>query len=225
MSAARERNPRGEGDRLRIDLLDAAADLIAETGDVDKVSLRAVAQRVGVSPTAVYRHFDDHETLLAEAVTYCWSEFAAALAAAGDADDPFERLRAMGTAYAAFAVEQHGKYTVLFSNTVDVRDGRRHDHDAPPSSGGQGIADHTHPSDGPEGFGSAAFELLVDLVSAILAANGDERDPYFVAVQVHTWIHGIVDLTCSNPKMWWPPIEDLLDDLLVRLGLTPQAAD
>jgi AcrR family transcriptional regulator len=199
----RSRNPRGEGERLRIDLLDAAAELIAETGDVEKVSLRAVANRVGVSPTAVYRHFDDHIALLHEAVTHCWAEFAAALASASTIADPCARLRAMGTAYTDFAVEQHGKYTVLFSNTVDLRD---------------------RPHDDAETFGSETFVVLVDLVGEILAANGDERDPYFVAVQVHTWIHGIVDLTCRNPAMWWPPVEELLDDLLVRLGLTPQPA-
>jgi AcrR family transcriptional regulator len=193
----RARNPRGEGDRLRLDLLDAAAELIAETGDVEKVSLRSVAQRVGVSPTAVYRHFDDHRSLLRAAVTHCWGEFASALSTAMEAsEEPHERLRAMGTEYTRFAVEQHGKYTVLFSNTVDLRD---------------------EPG---ETFGADAFSLLVGLVEAILAANGDDRDPYFVAVEVHTWIHGIVDLTCRNPTMDWPTLDELLDDMLVRLGLT-----
>ncbi len=200
----RSRNPRGEGDRLRRELLDAAAELIAETGDVEKVSLRAVAQRVGVSPTAVYRHFDDRVALLHAAVAHCWSEFAAALATAGQVEDPHQRLRAMGTAYTHFAVEQHGKYAVLFSDTVDLLEGGEEQGDS---------------------FGGEAFQLLVDLVAEILDANGDGRDPYFVAVQTHTWIHGIVDLTCRNPKMWWPPVDDLLDDLLVRLGLTAQPAD
>ncbi|MGB3737621.1 MAG: helix-turn-helix domain-containing protein, partial [Ilumatobacter sp.] len=55
-SRVRQRNPRGEGDQLRTDLLEAGADLIAEHGSVDGISLRAVARRTGVSPTAVYRH-------------------------------------------------------------------------------------------------------------------------------------------------------------------------
>ena len=44
--------------RLHSDLLDAAAELLAEQNPLDKVSLGAVAGRAGVSPTAVYRHFD-----------------------------------------------------------------------------------------------------------------------------------------------------------------------
>lgn len=193
----RVRNRRGEGDRLRIDLLDAAAELMAETGDVDKVSLRAVAQRAGVSPTAVYRHFDDHRSLLREAVKYCWNEFETALDGADRvSDDPYRRLRAAGDAYATFAVEQHGKYTVLFSNRIDVRD------------------------DPDETFGMSAFTQLVERVAAILDANGDDRDPFFVAVQLHTWIHGIVDLTCRQPGFDWPTVDRLLDELVVRLGLT-----
>jgi AcrR family transcriptional regulator len=198
---ARARNPRGEGDRLRVELLDAAVELMAEAGDVDKVSLRAIAQRAGVSPTAVYRHFDDHRSLLREAVEYCWDEFAAALDAADRVtDDPSRRLRAAGEAYATFAIEQHGKYTVLFSNRVDVRD-------------------HAD-----ESFGASTFTQLVERVAAILEANGDDRDAFFVAVQVHTWIHGIVDLTCRQPGVEWPSIDHLLDELVVRLGLTAPTA-
>jgi len=198
---ARRRNPRGEGDRLRVDLLDAAVELMAESGDLDKVTLRAIAHRAGVSPTAVYRHFDDHRSLLRAAVAYCWNEFESRLAAADDeTSDPYSRLRAAGDAYVAFAVEQHGKYAVLFSNRIDVRD--RPD----------------------ESFGESAFTRLVEHVTAILDANGDDRDPFFVAVELHSWIHGIVDLTCRHPMFEWPSTDALLDDLVVRLGLVPNAA-
>jgi DNA-binding transcriptional regulator YbjK len=47
-AVTRERNPRGQGDRLRVDLLEAAVELIAETGSVQGVSLRAAAKRAGV---------------------------------------------------------------------------------------------------------------------------------------------------------------------------------
>ncbi len=192
----RRRNRRGEGDRLRIELLDAAADLMAEKGDVDAVSLRAIAGRAGVSPTAVYRHFDDHLSLLRAAVIHCWEEFDAALAEADHAmASPFERLRSMGDAYVRFAMEQPGQYHVLFSNKIDVE-----------------LEEGS--------VGASAFERLVERVSAILDETGDGRDPRFVAVEVHTWIHGIVDLIGRHADADWPPVEALLDDLLVRLGLT-----
>jgi AcrR family transcriptional regulator len=192
----RRRNRRGEGDRLRVELLDAAADLMAEKGDIDAVSLRAVAGRVGVSPTAVYRHFDDHLSLLRAAVVHCWQEFDGALADSDDATaSPFDRLRSMGDRYVRFAMEQPGKYHVLFSNKIDVE----------LEEGSIGVS---------------AFERLVERVTAILDERGDGRDPRFVAVEVHTWIHGIVDLIGRHTDADWPPVEALLDDLLVRLGLT-----
>ena len=193
----RRRSPRGEGDTLRTDLVEAAADLIAEHGEIEAVSLRAVARRAGVSPTAVYRHFDDHVELLRGTVDHCWSTFFDQLSAAyTSSDDPFVAFRAMGDAYVAYALERPGQYRVLFSDKVDLGDG-----------------------DSPGGL--AAFQLLVDAVSRMLADLGDARDPFFVAVQVHTWIHGIVDLCGSHPSMPWPETADLLDGLSAALGLEP----
>ena len=39
--ARRQRSARGEGERLRTDLLDAAANLMATHGDIESISLRA----------------------------------------------------------------------------------------------------------------------------------------------------------------------------------------
>ncbi len=64
-----------------------------------------------------------------------------------------------------------------------------------------------------------SFEHLVVWVQDILASRDDDRDPFFVAVQVHTWIHGIVDLCGRHPGAEWPEIDALLDELLIRLGL------
>lgn len=193
----RQRAARGEGDRLRTDLLTAAADLIAEHGEMEAVSLRAVARRAGVSPTAVYRHFDDHVELLRDTVDHCWTTFYEQLREAHDrTDDPFLAFQAMGDAYVAYAMEHTGQYRVLFSDKVDLGDG-----------------------DSPGGL--AAFQLLVDVVTRILDAVGDQRDPFFVAVQVHTWIHGIVDLCGSHPDMPWPETTELLDGLSDALRLRP----
>lgn len=192
----RPRSARGEGDTLRTDLLIAAAELIGEHGEMESVSLRAVARQAGVSPTAVYRHFDDHVELLRGAVDHCWSTFYDQLREANDSsDDPFEAFRAMGDAYIAYALAHPGQYRVLFSNKVDLGDG-----DAP--------------------GGLAAFQLLIDAVARMLEVRGDDRDAFFVAVQVHTWIHGIVDLCGSHPSMPWPQTAALLDGLSEALGLS-----
>lgn len=194
-SPPRQRNARGEGDRLRTDLLDAAAELMATHGTVEGISLRAVARRAGVSATAVYRHFDDHTALLREAVDYCWQNFLDMLTTAQlGASDPFDAFERSGRGYAQFAAEHQGQYRVMFSNRIRFEDDR------------SSVAD-------------ATFQILVDEVSGMLSALGDDRDPVFVAVQVHTWIHGIVDLMGCHPDMEWPPMDEQLLGLTSALGL------
>lgn len=191
----RPRYPRGQGDRLRQDLLDAAAELMATHGDIDAISLRAVAREAGVSATAVYRHFDNHVDLLSESVEDCWQQFGERLVAAmTSSDDPFIAFHAAGEAYIGFAMDHPGQYRVLFSNRTTV------------------------PFAKPD-VGTSSFQVLIDNVTAMLAELDDDRDPWFVAAQVHTWIHGIVDLCGSHPAMAWPETAALLDGLQQALGL------
>lgn len=202
---ARQRYARGEGDKLRVDLLESAAELMARHGSIEGISLRSVARHAGVSPTAVYRHFDDHLDLLRESVEHCWSRFRDVIQNGRDSSpDPFEAFRNTGDAYVRFALEHPGQYRVMFSNEIDLAldcDGMD-----------------------PSSIGMSAFQILVDLVSAMLDERGDHRDPFFVSVQVHTWIHGIVGLCGANPDAPWPPVSALLDGLQEALRLQPKPA-
>ena len=53
----------GEGESTRQRLLAAALELVEEEG-VEALSMRRLAARVGVSATALYRHFADKDELL-----------------------------------------------------------------------------------------------------------------------------------------------------------------
>ena len=113
---ARPRTPRGEGGRLRDQLVAATAELLEETGDAARVSVRAIAGRAGVSPTALYLHFPDRDAVVAAAVEAGFVAFDAALRAAAEAhDDPVERLAAMGLAYLEFTRRQPALYATIFS--------------------------------------------------------------------------------------------------------------
>ena len=46
----RSRSPRGQGEQLREEILEAAQSLLMETASEDAVSIRAVADAVGVTP-------------------------------------------------------------------------------------------------------------------------------------------------------------------------------
>lgn len=178
-------------------LLAAAVDLMAEHGAIELVSLRSVAAAAQVSPTAVYRHFDDHDALLVAALEWAWEEFAGALRrAGGDDPDPHDRLRRQGHAYVDLALDRAGVYTVLFGHR-NAASGTRTE------------------------AGYRVFDGLVELVGAVLRANDDDRPPFDVAVHLFTAIHGIVHLRSVQPGFPWPPLDRQLSELLDHLDLAP----
>src|ERR1700677_473552 len=94
-SHARKRNPRGQGDQLRTALMEAARELLLELGDQDKVSVRAVTARAGVSPNALYIHFATKDELLDAVMHASYKEWRAVLNGGIPADaDPIDQLRA-----------------------------------------------------------------------------------------------------------------------------------
>lgn len=108
--------PYHHGD-LRNALLSAATEVAAEAGPT-AVTVREVARRVGVSPSAAYRHFADQADLLAAVATQVMSEVAeqmrAAVAAVPATDsaglDALLRFRAVGQAYVDYALAAPGLY-------------------------------------------------------------------------------------------------------------------
>ena len=112
----RPRNPRGEGNKLREQLLAATAEVLNEVGDADRASVRAIARRAGVSPTALYLQFPDRDALIAAAVDAGFETFNRELMTAASIDaTPVERLMEMGRAYLAFYEQRPALYATLFS--------------------------------------------------------------------------------------------------------------
>jgi AcrR family transcriptional regulator len=114
--STRARNARGEGSKLREQLLRATTEMLSELGDANAVSVRAIARRAGVSPTALYLQFPDRDALITAAVDDGFEAFNAALMeAVAVSAEPRERLEAMGRAYLDFSVQQPALYAILFS--------------------------------------------------------------------------------------------------------------
>ena len=75
-SPARRRNRRGEGDRLREEIITAASQMIAETGDDTALTLRGVARRLGIAAPSIYRYFPDVDQLKMVVVQRAFADFA-----------------------------------------------------------------------------------------------------------------------------------------------------
>ena len=110
-----ERKRYHHGD-LRQALIDGAVELINQ-GDVQSLSLRALARQVGVSYAAPYHHFADKVELLAEVATQGFERLGADMAKAQNSSgsSPEEVLLAEGRAYVFFAASHPAHYRVMFS--------------------------------------------------------------------------------------------------------------
>lgn len=97
---------------LRRTLLDAALGLVEER-DIESITLREVARRAGVSPSACYHHFPDKNALLAEVAREGF-EALAEVQAQQRSRSPEARLRKLGAAYVRFALAHRTHYRVMF---------------------------------------------------------------------------------------------------------------
>jgi|SRR5688572_25494854 len=100
---------------LRQKVLDASLALIEE-GGLDRLSMREVARKAGVSHQAPYHHFGDREAILAALAGEGFSRLGQALAgaAAQAAWEPARAVEAMGQAYVDFALRYPAYFQAMF---------------------------------------------------------------------------------------------------------------
>ena len=116
------RKPRGSyhhGDLERA-LVEAAVRTIQDQGAA-ALTLRAVGARLGVSRTALYRHFEDKTALLARVGLEGFRLFEAALLAAiaDAARQGRDPLETMAAAYVDFALANPAHYETMFGKALD----------------------------------------------------------------------------------------------------------
>src|SRR5688572_5614600 len=105
---------------LRRGLLDEALATIRTDG-VDRLTLREIGARVGVSRTALYRHFADKRALLAAVATEGFRALRLELIRAWEEGGRgLPGFQAMGVAYIRFAVSNPAHYRVMFGGFVDT---------------------------------------------------------------------------------------------------------
>lgn len=94
-------------------ILDAARKLFVRKG-VEATTMRAIANEIEYTPTAIYHHFASKHELLLELCNIDFRALAAAFLRIGRVDDPIERLSRIGEAYVDFALEHPMQYQLLF---------------------------------------------------------------------------------------------------------------
>jgi AcrR family transcriptional regulator len=197
---SRVRNPRGQGSRLRDDIVAAAVDILETTGSHEAITLRAVARHVGISAPSIYGHFADREAIVAAVIRDGFVELTdTLLSAIAVSDDPVERLRLGCQAYLSFGKEHPQVYQLMFADPAAAT-----------------------VKDSPGGFdeGDAAFAVLVEGVRDVAAqGRSASTDHNFDAVTIWVALHGFATLSCHASAFPWPDRDVLVDALISRLAL------
>ena len=183
---------------LRRALIDETLAAIEQTGSAE-ISLRMLAQRLGVSHAAPYAHFPDKQALLTEIAAEGLRRLATAIGtetAGGRADRP---LTAHIRAYLAFATQQPGLYRLMFGGAV-----------VQSSDPGFKAAERT---------AIAALERLAAIVDPgpAVAADVSQRRVSLI----HGLLHGVALLTIARARAEGaepgPNLDALSDDLAATL--------
>jgi AcrR family transcriptional regulator len=173
----RKRPDRYHHGDLRRALVQEAVRRIERHG-VDDLTLRAVGQALGVSRTALYRHFADKSALLATVAREGFRTLRLELLGAweGGGRGP-EAFNAMSLAYVRFAVAHPSHYRVMFGGFVDS------------CAADPGLDEEA----------AAAFRVLVDaLVAQQSGGLVREDDPSQLARFVWAIVHGVAMLAIDG---------------------------
>ena len=192
---------------LRQALVDAALALIEEKGP-NGFTLTEAARDAGVTPAAVYRHFEGREDLISEAARQGYVIFADLMEHAYGDGTPsaLAAFEQTGRAYLAFSRKYPGHYVAMFESGISINRS----------------ADLSNAA-------NRAFRVMERSAQALSEHIPPERRPPPQMFWAHVWAmsHGVVELfSRGSPgtKSPFPP-EDLLETgigiYLRGLGLIP----
>ncbi len=188
---------------MRHHLIEAATELLAQLGNVESLTLRAVARQVGVTPASIYNHFVDLDELVAHVMA---DQYEALLGYTEDvisaAPDPLGRLVGRGWAYASWGTANPGHYRVLFG--VGVTDPDAH---TPPEGRVAGI----RLLDG----------LIADLRDTREDPGGRDEEHRRRGLLLWAGLHGVISLHNDRPDIGWPNLDGLLTSVIaLHAGVT-----
>ena len=191
----RQRNARGEGDRLRSEIVEATIRLV--DAGIERLTLRAIAREAGITGPSIYDHFPDVKSIRNEVIRSCYEDLVARIHQAQQGvADPVGRLEATCLSYTSYGADFPHRYALLFRAERDQDE---------KLAVGQ--------------IGAAALQTLVDgIASCREAGRSTSSDPYDDALAVWTAIHGLTTLRSSRPHFARLHGDALLRSVIHRLA-------
>jgi AcrR family transcriptional regulator len=157
---------------------------LLQIGSVDDLSLRAIARNVGVSATALYRHFPDKQALLNALAQHGLDRLGADLRRAIDsAPGGTESFAAAGRNYVRFALAHPALFHLIMSRQLE------------------GVGD-AHESD--------AMTILKNCVAEVYA-NNSKIDQRIEVLRAWGMVHGLAMLMLEGHL---PPDDELIESVI-----------
>lgn len=175
-------------------ILSAAREMFAEEG-FDAVTMRAIADRIEYTPTAIYHHFKNKNALLTELCQCDFQVLARHFNTSTIPADPVQRILAVGEAYLEFAERYPSQYRFMFMTVMPKIDLER---------------DYVEKTfDKPE---ADAYAFLREACREAIAQGRlrpELRDPDELAQILWATVHGVVSLRIVKREQDWIPWRDM----------------
>jgi AcrR family transcriptional regulator len=187
-----------ELDAFRGRAVAAATQLFAERGYAG-VTLRSLANALGVSPMTPYRYFENKEELFAMVRTDALRRFADVQRdAVAGIDEPEEALRTLGRVYVRFALDEPDAYHTIF----DILQAQTSNYPELDSEQAR------------------AFSYLYAAVTAAVDAGLMDGNPLRRAHLLWAQVHGLVSLHLAGKLVMGCSLDELISSVFER----PEAA-
>ncbi len=163
----------------REELLREASRVVGEQG-VFALSMRKLASSVGISPTAIYRHFHDKDELVSQLVLHSFRHFGFYLKESERSKKPLLRFRRIAQRYFDFSQEHENEYRLIFMTDGELLGFERLDEDQVQEV-------------------SSTFEMLVARVKECQDAGLFlPEDPRLLAAIAWSAFHGLASLLMTG---------------------------
>jgi AcrR family transcriptional regulator len=177
--------------------LRAAIELLEE-GGATALSLRAVARRAGVSPTAPYRHYADREALVSAVAGVGYGQLAEHLVATHPEPSTPDDLAAIAVAYVQFAIQRPALFRVMFSEPCDRENDVRVATTAAVSAYLGSIVQRAFRTTDPAALSTAIWAFVHGMAFLHLDGKLDGSDPASVADRVRAAVHALITASAAT---------------------------
>jgi AcrR family transcriptional regulator len=211
---AKERRERERYD-ARNKILAAAREMFEKKG-YEAVTMRAIADRVEYTPTALYHHFSSKHALLAELCAADFARLGRQMLKTSTPTGPIERLRVAAQTYLRFAEQHPSQYRFLFMTVF------------PPFTE-EAFRPH-HQFDDPEQDAYAYLRRTCADAIAERLLRPEYDDPDALAQMLWGSVHGHISLRMAKNYQEfvpWKPLRSMvmttLDTMLRGMMVVPHA--